>query len=272
MDGRTKGDVMVVGNSTKNAVHTAAQQGYAKEAQAYARGRPDYPAELSAWLEKTLGLGTGRQVADVGAGTGKFTAMLAATGAEVVAVEPVDAMRAQIEALQLPTVRAVAGTAQSIPLPAGEVDAVVCAQAFHWFASHESLSEFHRVLRPGGRLGLVWNVRDESVDWVAELTTIITPFEGDAPRFYKGDWRLPFPHPGFSPLVETRFAHAHVGPPQQVIVDRFMSVSFIAALPDRDRAEVRAQIEALIADHPALRGQDTVHFPYATLAYHCERI
>ena len=146
--------------NTKNAVHKAAQQGFEKEAQAYARGRPDYPAALSAWLAQTLGMGPGREVADVGAGTGKFTALLATTGATVVGVEPVDAMRAKIDALQLPTVRAVAGTAQAIPLPSGKLDAVVCAQAFHWFATREALDEFHRVLRPGGKLGLVWNVRD----------------------------------------------------------------------------------------------------------------
>ena len=248
--------------NTKNAVHKAAQQGFEKEAQAYARGRPDYPAALSAWLAQALGLGPGREVADVGAGTGKFTALLATTGATVVGVEPVDAMRAKIEALQLPTVRAVAGTAQAIPLPSGKLDAVVCAQAFHWFATREALDEFHRVLRPGGKLGLVWNVRDESVDWVAELTTIITPYEGDAPRFYKGDWRKPFPHPGFSPLVETRLTHAHVGPPQQVILDRFMSISFIAALPDAERAKVRAQGYEIhhgqTAQHPAMAAKGDV--------------
>ena len=155
--------------NTKNAVHKAAQQGFEKEAQAYARGRPDYPAALSAWLAQALGLGPGREVADVGAGTGKFTALLATTGATVVGVEPVDAMRAKIDALQLPTVRAMAGTAQAIPLSAATLDAVVCAQAFHWFATRDALDEFHRVLRPGGKLGLVWNVRDESVDWVADV-------------------------------------------------------------------------------------------------------
>ena len=252
-------------------MHSAARQGFEKEAGTYARGRPDYPAALADWLRGTLRLGPGRHAADVGAGTGKFTTLLAATGAEVTAVEPVDAMRAQIEARHLPTVRAVAGTAQALPLADGALDAVVCAQAFHWFASREALEEFHRVLRPGGRLGLVWNVRDESVDWVAELTAIITPYEGDAPRFYKGDWRRPFPHPGFGPLVETRLPHEHVGPPQQVIVDRFMSVSFIAALPDAQRAQVRERIEALAATHPALRGRETVRFPYTTLAFHCER-
>ena len=253
--------------NTKNAVHKAAQQGFEKEAQAYARGRPDYPVALSAWLAQALGLGPGREVADVGAGTGKFTALLATTGATVVGVEPVDAMRAKIDALQLPTVRAVAGTAQAIPLPSGKLDAAVCAQAFHWFATREALDEFHRVLRPGGKLGLVWNVRDESVDWVAELTRIVAPYEGDAPRFWKQTWREAFPHPAFGPAHETVFEHEHVGPPAQVIVDRFMSVSFIAALPADEQARVRAQIEALIASHPALRGREVLRFPYQTRAF-----
>ncbi|MGH8820134.1 MAG: methyltransferase domain-containing protein [Rhodoferax sp.] len=251
-------------------VHVAAQHGFTKEAQTYARGRPEYPPALASWLTGPMELAPGRTVADVGAGTGKFTKLLPPTGADVIAVEPVDAMRAQLET-GLPTVRALAGSAQSIPLPNASLDAVTCAQAFHWFATRKTLDEFHRVLKPGGKLGLVWNVRDESVDWVTELTTIVTPYEGDAPRFYTGDWRRPFPHPGFGKLVEHRFEHRHVGPPQQVIVDRFMSVSFIAALAPQDNAAVRERIEALIATHPALSGQHTVSFPYYTLAFHCTR-
>lgn len=252
-------------------VHVAAQQGFTKEAQAYARGRPDYPSALSGWLTDTLRLAPGRSVADVGAGTGKFTRLLLASGAEVIAVEPVDAMRNRIE-IDMPAVRALPGTAQAIPLPGASLDALVCAQAFHWFASAETLDEFHRVLKPGGRLGLVWNVRDESIDWVAALTAIVTPYEGDAPRFYKGDWRRPFPHAGFGPLVETRFSYQHTGTPQQVIVDRFMSVSFIAALPPDENANVRARLEHLVATHPALRGRATLSFPYDTLAFHCARL
>ncbi|WP_028603374.1 class I SAM-dependent methyltransferase [Ottowia thiooxydans] len=254
-----------------NEVHVAAQEGYSKQAQAYSRGRPDYPAELGNWLKETLHLGPGRKVADVGAGTGKFTPLLTATGADVSAVEPVDAMREKIASAQ-PNVRTLAGTAQSIPLAASSLDAIVCAQAFHWFANRETMDEFARVLKPGASLGLVWNVRDESVDWVAELTNIMTPYEGDAPRFYKGDWRRAFPHHAFSPLQETRFEHAHIGSPQQVILDRVMSVSFIATLPEQEQASVRGRVESLIASHPELKGREVVRVPYQTQAYYCGRI
>ena len=252
-------------------VHDAARQGFSREAGTYVRGRPDYPAPLLGWLQDTLALGPGRSVLDVGAGTGKFTALLARTGAAVTAVEPVDAMRAQLQAA-LPAVQAVAATADAVPLPDASADAIVCAQAFHWFASEAALREFHRLLRPDGRLGLVWNVRDETVDWVAGITRIITPYEGDAPRFHKGDWRRPLEaSPLFGPLEAAQWPHVHTGTPEDVIVRRFMSVSFIAALPAAGRDRVRAELEALIATHPDLRGRREIAFPYTTLAFCAQR-
>ena len=250
-------------------VHVAAQEGFTNRADAYARGRPEYPAALDGWLRDALQLGPGRHAADVGAGTGKFTPLLLATGADVVAVEPVDAMRARIAPHE--RLRVQAGKAEATGLSSGSLGAIVCAQAFHWFSSRATLDEFARVLKPGGRLGLVWNVRDESVDWVAKLTRIVAPYEGDAPRFWKQTWREAFPHPALGPAHETVFEHEHVGPPAQVIVDRFMSVSFIAALPAPEQAAVRQQIEALIDTHPALRGQATVRLPYQTRAFVCVR-
>ena len=257
-------------SDVSSKVHTAAQDGFSTAAQAYVRGRPEYPAEVVDWLVQDLGLGAGKTVIDLGAGTGKFTKLLLKTGAMVLAVEPVDAMRAQL-GKALPAVQTFAGTAQAMPLPDASADAVVCAQAFHWFATKEALAEIHRVLKPGGQLGLVWNVRDESVDWVAALTRLITPYEGDAPRFYQGDWRKPFDGSFFTPLLASAFPYEHVGSSEDVIVDRFMSVSFIAALPADQQAHVAEQLRALVAAYPALQG-DTVSFPYRTQVYLAKRL
>jgi SAM-dependent methyltransferase len=261
-------------NAPMTDIHAAAQIGFGTEAQSYAKGRPEYPADLLGWLAKDLGLGSGAAALDLGAGTGKFTRLLRQTGAQVFAVEPVEAMRQQL-ARAMPDVQLHSGTAQAIPLPDASVDAVLCAQAFHWFATAQALREIHRVLRPGGKLGLVWNVRDESVDWVAAITAIITPYEGDAPRFYKGDWRTPFADAAaaalFGPLARSDFSYEHAGPAEEVIIDRFLSVSFIAALPPDDKARVSDQLHALIASHPALRGQPRIAFPYQTQAYYCTR-
>ena len=252
-------------------VHESAARGFSAQAGAYARGRPEYPDAIVGWLSSALGLGPGRRAVDLGAGTGKFTRRLLETGADVVAVEPVAAMRERLVE-QAPGVPALDGTAQSMPLPDASADAVVCAQAFHWFATREALAEIRRVLRPGGVLGLVWNERDESVDWVEALTHIVAPHEGDTPRFRKGTWRAPFDGTLFAMPEETVLAHAHVGGAQEVVVDRFLSVSFIAALPDDERAGVERQLRELIETHPALHGRETISFPYRTRAFRCVRV
>ena len=239
-------------------------------ADSYVRGRPDYPVEVDNWLRTGLGLCAGKVVLDLGAGTGKFTPHLVSTAARVIALEPIREMLARLTQ-SLPDVEAHQGTADAMPLPDASVDAIVCAQSFHWFATRAALAEIYRVLKPGGKLGLVWNMRDERVAWVATLADIIAPYEGDTPRYYKGDWRNVFPFPGFGPLQEEHFSNAHTGSPEQVIVDRIISTSFIAALPREEQDHVAAQVRELIAREPSLAGRSEVTLPYETAVFQCEK-
>lgn len=133
------------------AIHKSSR-GYEKSAGVYVAGRPGYPPEAVAWLRDVLGIGPGRKVLEVGAGTGKFIPMLQQCGGKIIALEPVDGMRERLRA-DYPDVEALAGTADAIPLPDGSVDAIVCAQAFHWFATPAAVEEMRRVLVPGGILG-----------------------------------------------------------------------------------------------------------------------
>jgi SAM-dependent methyltransferase len=252
-------------------VHRAAANGFAAAAATYVRGRPDYPPQVEDWLKGELGLGPGRVAVDLGAGTGKFQPRLLATGARVIAVEPVPAMLARLVELN-PGAEARAGSAERIPLNDGSVDVVVCAQSFHWFANPAALAEIRRVLKLGGGLGLAWNVRDERVGWVAALTEIFRPYEGDAPRYYTMRWRNVFPAEGFGPLAERHLPHGHSGAPERVIVDRVLSTSFVAALGSAEREDVAAKVRALIAATPALAGKSEVVFPYVTALCSCVRI
>ncbi|HTV32157.1 MAG TPA: class I SAM-dependent methyltransferase [Methylocella sp.] len=247
-------------------IHPAAACGFERSASSYVTGRPDYPFEAIGWLRDDLHLAPGKAVLDLGAGTGKFIPSLAATGASIIAVEPVAAMRSELLG-QHPGITVRGGTAQTIPLEAEAVDAVTCAQAFHWFATPQALAEIRRVLRPKGILGLIWNKRDESVKWVAALSDVMRPYEGDAPRHHKLEWQKVFPAEGFGSLAERRFPHRHVGVPQEVIVERILSVSFIAALPADEQAKVAAQIWDVINTTEELAGKSEVAFPYETVAY-----
>jgi len=253
------------------SIHRAAATGFAKGAATYVKGRPDYPPEVEDWLRGDLALRKGKTVLDLGAGTGKFIPSLRVTDAAIIAVEPVPAMLAQLIECN-PGITAKEGSAEHIPLADASIDAVVCAQSFHWFARREALAEIHRVLKPGGVLGLIWNVRDESVGWVAALTEIMRPYEGNTPRHHTQDWRRLFPAEGFGPLRERRFPNAHTGSPEQVIIDRVLSTSFIAALPAMEQDRVAAQIRKLIETSPDLAGKSEVTFPYETAAFSCTKL
>ncbi|WP_257388885.1 class I SAM-dependent methyltransferase, partial [Tahibacter caeni] len=240
-------------------------------AATYARGRPGYPAAIVGWLRDALALVPRARVVDLGAGTGKLVPSLLATGADVVAIEPVAGMRAQFAAAypQLPVLE---GSAEAMPLADASVDAVVCATAFHWFATAAALAEIRRVLKHGGRLGLIWNVRDERVAWVAQLAELVRDYAGDTPRQASDAWRRVFPAEGFGPLQASEFAHAHEGPAETVIVGRLLSTSFVAALPDMAREELAQRIRARIAAEPSLAGRAVVAMPYRTIAYVTQKI
>jgi SAM-dependent methyltransferase len=222
-------------------------------ADAYERGRPPYPAEAIDWL---LPAGATR-VLDLGAGTGKLTRQLVSRGLDVVAVEPLQAMREQL-ASSVSGVAVRAGSAEQIPLADGSVDAVLVAQAWHWVDPPRAVPEVARVLAPGGQLSLVWNLRDEQEDWVAILSRILhDPGERDEDRT-RG-----ITSPPFGPVQRhtVRWAHriSRAG-----LLDLVSSRSYIATMPAGRRDRVLAEVGQLADIHPALAGRDEFLLPYVT--------
>lgn len=231
-------------------LHPAASGGFARAAEAYERGRPGYPAAAVDFLAARLRLERGRTVVDLAAGTGKLTRPLLATGADVVAVEPVAEMRAALPA----GAHVLDGTAEAIPLAAASADAVTVAQAFHWFDGDAALAEIHRVLRRGGALALVWNRRrmDDPLNQAVE--ELVAPYRGHTPALRTNAWRAAFERTElFGPL------EAHAFPNEQSLdadglADRVASISFIAALDDAERTHVLRAVRALAgADHVTIR-------------------
>jgi SAM-dependent methyltransferase len=247
-------------------IHDAAARGFPLATQAYEQGRPTYPSGAAERLERELHLKSGRVVLDLAAGTGKLTALLVGTGATVLAVEPVTEMREALERA-LPGVAAYAGTAEAIPLADASLDAVTVAQAFHWFRGEEALAEIHRVLRPEGGLGIVFNSRDTSVPWVARLSEIMEPHRGDAPAQRTGAWREAFERTKlFEPLQHVELSHVHHLTPDGVVA-RVASVSFIAALPEDECDQVLGHVRALVATDPDTRDRGQIELPYRTDVY-----
>jgi len=226
------------------AIHDSAARGFERGVADYERGRPGYPPEAVDLLARELEIGPGTTVLDLAAGSGKFTRALVRCGAHTIAVEPVNGMRAAL-ARSLPQVEALEGTAESIPLADGSVDAVTVAQAFHWFDGGRALPEIHRVLRPSGRLGLIWNRRDARSERQRRLSAIVDPYRGDVPAYATSAWRRAFEESAlFSPLEERRFQHV-VEADVEGLVARVASISFISVLPDDERERVLERVREL---------------------------
>jgi SAM-dependent methyltransferase len=222
-------------------------------------------------LADALPLQGGRTVVDLGAGTGKFTRLLALTGAEVIAVEPVREMRERLAEL-LPGVAVTDGTAEDTGLADGSADAVVAAQSWHWFDAAGALAEVERLLRPGGALALVWSTYDTSVPWVREFQDIYfrrTP--RDLPSPLDGGWRAAFTgRPGWSALEERHWANPH---PTTVddVVERMMSSSHIVVLGAAEQERVRAEMLDLLRRQGATHGEQRLEMPYTTDVYWLRR-
>ena len=243
-------------------VNPVAAAGFGRAADAYERSRPSYPPEAVARLVAELGIGPGRSVLDLAAGTGKLTRLLVEFGADLVAVEPSAAMRREFGSV-LPDIPVHEGTAEQIPLADDSVDAVVVAQAFHWFNAPAALAEIERVLRPQGGLGLIWNERDESVPWVAELSRVMQ-WDVRMPYAVGTDFRAVLDESGrFTPAQRERFRFEQELD-RDGLCERVSTTSFIASMDAAERDVLLRAVRELVADFP-----ERFVLPYVTELFWC---
>lgn len=253
-------------------IHHAAQQGFSQAAELYQQVRPDYPNEIVNWLKQELQLNQSSCVVDLGAGTGKFIPYLEQVTSDIIAVEPVQAMREQLS-LAHPKIRTLDAYSTEIPLPPQSVDAVLCAQSFHWFANIETLNEIYQLLKIDGHLGLIWNQRDIEVNWVKALADILQLLEQDTPRYHSGDWKKVFEHQFLFRLESVKvYSQVQKGTVEQVVSQRLLSTSFIAAMTEKQQLELKQQFEQVVYEFTGKQPQDEIEFPYITYAYHFKKI
>jgi len=226
---------------------------FGSAAQEYERSRPSYPLAAIDWLVPRAA----RRVLDLGAGTGQLTRQLAQRALNIVAVEPSEGMREELVKV-LPEVLALAGSAEQIPLDDGAVDVVLVAQAWHWVDVSRAVPEVARVLSPTGRLGLLWNIRDEREEWVARLGKIMHRGIEQAMNSSSPQIGQPF---GSIERFDVEWTY-HLT--KGALIDLVASRSYVITLPAQERAVLLSRVRDLIDTHPALAGRDEITMPYLT--------
>jgi ubiquinone/menaquinone biosynthesis C-methylase UbiE len=223
-------------------------ESFASVAAAYERGRPEYAPAVVGALSAELGIGSGAPVLDLAAGTGKLTRALLAGGLDVVAVEPQGPLREVLSA-RVGAQRVREGLAEAIPLADASVEAVTVADAFHWFDHAAALAEVRRVLRPGGGLAVLSTIPDwRGASWAEELGATMQRLRPEHPNFEGPSWKETVRAiGGWSDPREIRVTTSHASDPE-AIVQYLGSVSWVAALPEEQRAETLEKLATLIAD------------------------
>jgi len=229
---------------------------FGSQAAAYERGRPSYPPEAVDWLLAPTDTWVARDVLDLGAGTGKLTTRLVERGLKVVAVDPIAEMLEMLRTA-LPDTPALLGSAEQIPLPDNAVDAVLVAQAWHWFDQERAVAEIARVLRPGGRLGVLWNTRDERSGWVKDFGRIVG-LEHD-----RDNATVDLPEP-FTDIATHQVEWTNYITPQ-ALIDYVASRSYCITSPAEVRTRTLDEVRELLVSHPSLANATGLAMPYITV-------
>lgn len=233
---------------------------FGSAADVYDAARPSYPPEALAWA---FGIKPA-DIVDLGAGTGILTRGLIAAGHKVTAVEPDDKMMTKL----LRSTQGLAGhhigVAEELPLPDNSVDAVAAGQSYHWFDAQTVLPEIKRILRPGGTFTPIWNVRDETVDWVKKLSQIVGASDAEVTAMHA--LRPGYFGPHFRD-VESQLFHHEKQFNAQGLLRLVQSRSYYITASDSRKRHIEAAVDRLVSTHSDLAGRDTFAMPYVTHAF-----
>ncbi|MCA1839600.1 MAG: class I SAM-dependent methyltransferase [Actinomycetota bacterium] len=214
-------------------------------------------------------LGASSTMLDIGAGTGKLTSAFADRVGKVVAVEPIAAMR-DVFKRSLPHVGLIGGAAERLPLRAESFEAVVVAQAFHWFDAEPAIGEIARVLVEGGGLALVWNARARVADWAQEVWEPVRILQRAIPTMIDSWRHVDALSRRFGPVDEVSFPHLQ-SMTKDGLVARIASVSVVGALEDERKKQLLDGVRKILATHPQTKDRETIEVEYDTRIFCFDR-
>lgn len=238
-------------------------------AERYEKWRPGYASDAISFVAQILNVQSGTRIVDVGAGTGKLTRQLLSVGAEIVAVEPLEGMRAVFQRA-VPRVTVLDGHAESLPLSDKSFDALVAGQAWHWFDSQQALAEAARVLKTQGGIALLWNDHDPTCEWLTRYDKIrarASAIAGNAPPSHTEEgWHQAFRRASdWADLQHRTFRH-EITTNYQGFLDRAFTSSVFSVLPEGARVELGDEILDMLR-HANGRERDMVTVPHVTEVY-----
>ncbi|XP_073389150.1 uncharacterized methyltransferase-like C25B8.10 isoform X2 [Physcomitrium patens] len=270
--------------SMASEVHPLAASGFNADQRIYESARPSYPAAVLKMVKEEIVVPLGNpttasslSVLDLAAGTGKWTRLILPLGiGQIVAVEPSPGMRREFQ-LVCPNVTILDGSGTAIPLPDASVDVIFIAQAFHWFANVDALTEMHRVLKPEGTVVMIWNLEDMRTSWVARLRGAYEKHEAGSPQYRLGLWRRPFVEPDMAKVVSKMFhlpfherqvSHS-VSNTKDDVWQRVLSKSYVAVLSAEQKEELKKEVDHILSAEDVHwdNGEGTekvVQYPYTT--------
>ncbi|CAF3775320.1 unnamed protein product [Adineta steineri] len=250
-------------------MNAVAAEGFEKAAEVYEQARPTYPPDAIDFIKSLHD--KPNVIVDLGAGTGKLTRLLGSMGAqEIVAIEPVAAMRENLKKIPIIT-KIIDGTAEHIPFDDSSIDIIICAQSFHWFATHHALTELNRVLKSNGLLILIWNNSDnQGIEWADNITKYVDSFKPkDVSRYKSMEWKAVFDNQNlFSSLQQKQFSHKQ-RVTRDLVLNRILSTSFVAALSSEEQTKLVDNVKKMLNDIEEIRNVNEFDITHRTDVYWC---
>eukprot|EP01095_Lingulamoeba_sp_RSL-Kostka_P006057 TRINITY_DN1867_c0_g1_i1.p1 TRINITY_DN1867_c0_g1~~TRINITY_DN1867_c0_g1_i1.p1 ORF type:complete len:275 (+),score=83.44 TRINITY_DN1867_c0_g1_i1:194-1018(+) len=273
------------------SVHKVSEKGFNAQVDVYSKARPSYTKSCSESLLKNVGvlsydnegevvIDNDKKILEIGAGTGKFTEILVnyIKPENYVAVEPSEGMVDKFkEIFGSRNYDIIKSDATSLPFDDESIDVILMAQCFHWFANEDSLKEMHRVLKSNGKLGFIWNLPNEQIEWISNYRATFQQYEFEnLPQYRKGLWKNVFDDQSlFSNPVPSKITFEDNITPCSVdmLWEKVLSRSYIASRGEEEQKMIKKDVLNSLGEFFDIEDENLIiDLQYLTDIYFCDKL